>query len=122
MEQRDRVDREVLLQQLGLDLLEVAEGAAHGVVDQDARGSELSCDARERFGDLCLVCDVARIGAGARQLRCELLQTALRAGEQGHLIAAGGKAARERAARAGADARDDADSLGHGACFKPSGS
>ena len=109
---------EVALEHRGLDLLEVAEGAAHGVVDQDAHGTELARDARERFDDLRLVRDVARIGAGSRQLRRELSQAALGAREQGDLIAARGEAAHERAARAGADTGDDANSFGHGALLQ----
>src|SRR4029077_6902898 len=71
MEKRHRVDLEIPIQHLGLDLEERAEGAAHGIVYQELRRAKLRAHSLDRGIELRFVAHVAGITARVLNLAFE---------------------------------------------------
>ena len=114
MQQRHRVHLEVSVQDLGIDVQEVSERAAHGVVDEDPGHAEIGADGPERPVELRLVGDVARVAARTLDLPLERGEPLAGPREHRDRIAAAREATRDGGPRAGSHPGDDGDRVRHG--------
>jgi hypothetical protein len=64
MEQRHCINLKIPIEHLWINLHEIAEGAAHGVVDEDLGRTEFAADRLDRSIELAFVGDVAWIASG----------------------------------------------------------
>jgi hypothetical protein len=113
MKQGHRVDLEVPVEDLGIDVLEAAPGSAHGVVHQDRRRAHVAPQVGNRSLDRSFIRDVAGVGLGILDIPLQRRQALAIAREHADGIAAGGQPAHDRAARAWADTGDDGNGTFH---------
>ena len=109
IQKRHRVDLEVLIQHRGVHLEERAEGAAHGVVDEDRWRAELGTHSFDRGVELRLVGHVAGIATRVFDLALERGQSLPVPGEHRHRVATAGESASHRGSGARAYAGDQRD-------------
>ena len=113
VKQRHRIDLEVPVEDLGIDVLEGAPRSAHGVVHQDRRRAHVAPQGGKRGVDLSFIRDVAGVGLGVLDIPLQRRQPLAIAGEHGDGVTAGGEPAHNRAARTWTDACDDGNGTIH---------
>ncbi len=104
IQQAHRVDLEVAIEDVRIDLAERAERAADGIVDHDSGAAEIVLHGRGHRLDLRGVGDIASIGFCARQLLLEGGKARFIPGEERDAVAARGEPSGERRAGAGPNA------------------
>jgi predicted SnoaL-like aldol condensation-catalyzing enzyme len=113
VQQAHRIDLEVAVENLRIDLAECAECTADGVVDDDVGIAEIALY-RRRYGfDLRRIRHIAAISLRACQLFFQSGETLLVPGEKGDAITAFGESSGERRTRAGSNAGYQANWCGH---------
>src|SRR5437667_5852274 len=113
MQQRHRIDLEVSVEDLGIDLEEIPERATHGVVDQDCGRAEVGANRPEGPLERSLFGDVARIRARALDLPLERREPVAVPREHRDGVPAAREAPDDRRPRTGADPGDDHDWVRH---------